>query len=1420
MNNLISTYRLQFHKDFTFRDFERIIPYLDKLGIKTVYASPIFEAVPGSQHGYDSVNPQRINPEIGTEEQLQSIHQQLAERGINWLQDIVPNHMAFDPANRWLMDVLEKGQLSLYGNFFDIDWANPVHDGKLMVPFLGVSLEDALQNNELTVDYQDNRLVLAYYDTAYPIHLRSYAAILRTAGNKSDQVPDELLTQLDELQKITDVKRYALRCTAFQIDLDKWQSDIKARNYLKACLKAVNTNPALLKQVVDEQVYQLCFYGETDYQINFRRFFTVNSLICLNIQDQTVFEHVHNHTKHLLERGVFQGLRIDHIDGLYDPTQYLERLRELAGDDAYIVVEKILETGEDLPANWPIQGATGYEFLSLVNNLFTKTGSQRKFTQFYTKLLGEKQVVHQELHDKKAYILNEHMQGERENLCRLFLDLKLIDEDRLANLPENRLKEAIGEFLIQCPVYRYYGNQLPLDETESAAIQGILDQVRKKATLSPAADLLEEALLIKPKEGDDEYNQRALRFYQRSMQFTGPLMAKGVEDTLMYTYNRFIGHDEVGDSPEFFGLKTDDFHQKMLDRQARWPLSLNATSTHDTKRGEDVRSRLNVLTDLADEWFDEVRAWQQLNNDLKQDDSPDVNDEYFIYQTLIGSYPMPSIDAPAKAGKSASAPSQDEESFPERLSEYLQKALREAKRRSTYTEPNEAYEEATKTFALNLLDKKKPFWKRFESFHRQIADLGIINSLAQLVLKCTCPGLPDVYQGCEGWDLSLVDPDNRRPVDFDQRQRWLDELTTSDSDNRWPELWESRYDARIKLLLVHLLLSERKKQADLFANGHYIPLQVEGRYKQHVLAFARRYGQSWCVVAVPLGLAQLCREQQTDAVSLDWANTRIVLPDEAPTEWQHQLVKRTGKIEKGIAVSNVFDFIPLAVIKLNQPSCTRSAGILLPITSLPSPYGVGDFGPEASSFADFLSRSRQRYWQVLPLNPIDPGQGFSPYSTNSSMAGNPLLISPDLLVKEGLLTQEDLKTAVLPSTSRADFADVQRVKEQLFDKAYQTFKHRQTSAQTKQFSQFCQNESAWLDDFALYFVLKQQHNNQPWYTWQEEYKLRRKKALDAFTKQNEDSLMKVKWLQFVFASQWNQLKSYCNSLGIELFGDLPFYVSYDSVDVWAHPDLFSIDGEGNMTRVAGVPPDYFNANGQLWGMPTFRWDVLKKQGYRWWIDRLCKNMERYDLLRLDHFRAFADYWEVPADEKTAINGTWQPGPGAELFTVLRDELGELPFVAEDLGKIDQAVYDLRDAFGLPGMAVLQFAYGEDMPKSVNNLHNHIPNVIAYTGTHDNNTSRGWFRQDNKKTQQKQLERYVGLSVTADNVHQILSRMAYASVAQTAILPIQDVLGLDESARINNPASADNNWTWRLVPGQITAQTEEQLREWTEIYNRF
>ncbi len=404
----------------------------------------------------------------------------------------------------------------------------------------------------------------------------------------------------------------------------------------------------------------------------------------------------------------------------------------------------------------------------------------------------------------------------------------------------------------------------------------------------------------------------------------------------------------------------------------------------------------------------------------------------------------------------------------------------------------------------------------------------------------------------------------------------------------------------------------------------------------------------------------------------------------------------------------------------------RSAGILLHITSLPSAYGIGDMGPQAKEFADFLQRSHQHFWQLLPLSPTTAGQGHSPYSSTSSMAGNPLLISPDVLVEDGLLSRKDLPAYELPESDHVDFDKASENKYRMLEKAFQNFSAN-PSALGKEFAAFCKKEAFWLDDFALYSVLKSHHENKQWSDWEKPFKMHNTKALKQFSGEHKEEIDKIKWQQWIFSRQWHSLKDYCNNLDIQLFGDMPFYVAYDSSDVWSHRDIFSLNKDGKPELIAGTPPDIFNDNGQLWGMPIFKWDVLKQHNYEWWIRRLKKNVELFNLTRLDHFRAFAGYWQVDASETTAINGKWVKGPGKPFFTALKKALGDMPFVAEDLGYIDEPVYKLRDDFNLPGMEVLQFAFGEEMPTNVHIPHQHKPMAAVYTGTHDNNTTIGWFK---------------------------------------------------------------------------------------------
>jgi 4-alpha-glucanotransferase len=880
-------------------------------------------------------------------------------------------------------------------------------------------------------------------------------------------------------------------------------------------------------------------------------------------------------------------------------------------------------------------------------------------------------------------------------------------------------------------------------------------------------------------------------------------MAKGVEDTFMYTYNRFVAHNEVGDSPENFGLSVAAFHNAMLERQKHWPLALNATATHDTKRGEDVRARLNVLSDIADQWIGKVREWMQMNAALKQNGIPSANDEYFIYQTLAGSYPIPY---------------ENTEDYSKRLAAYLEKALREGKERSDWATPDSAYESATKEFAEALLSQNNSFYKSFQQFQTTIVDFGIVNALVQTILKFTCPGVPDVYQGCELWDLSLVDPDNRRAVDYVRRQQLLQEIEDKKDEERYQaDLWERRNSGQIKLWVTQKLMQLRSSRSQLFTNGDYVPLKTMGTYSDNLIAYARRFKDDWLLVVLPLHLASI--NGGNNFQTIDWLDTAIILPESSAGKWKSVFDNRTIIQQNKVEPALLFQKIPFAVLHGKAAEKERGAGILLHISSLPAAFGIGDLGPAAYEFADFLKRSGQKYWQMLPLNPTEAGQGHSPYSAVSSMAGNPVFISPELLVKDGFLSEKDVEDLKVPATSVVDFEQASAVKSSLIEKAYQCFLSGNNEVLRQHFDQFCVRENDWLRDYTLYTLIKQKQNAKPWYEWPQSFNDRDASALAELEKQHASAIELIKWTQFIFYRQWRSLKQYCNNGNIQLVGDLPFYVSYDSADVWAHREIFLLDTDGKPLGMAGVPPDAFSDDGQLWGMPVYNWDVLKQNEYKWWIERLQKNVELFDIIRLDHFRAFEAYWQVPAGAETARQGSWKEGPGADFFQHLKTAIQDLPFVAEDLGDVDEKVFALRDEFRLPGMKVLQFAFGKNMPTSDYIPHNYEKNFFVYTGTHDNNTALGWYQTEIDDATKDRLHQYAGKTIEVEELTSFLCQLALSSVAKVAILPIQDVLNLGADARMNTPASTTTNWSWRLLPEQISTAAEGRLLSWTTMYNR-
>jgi len=498
---------------------------------------------------------------------------------------------------------------------------------------------------------------------------------------------------------------------------------------------------------------------------------------------------------------------------------------------------------------------------------------------------------------------------------------------------------------------------------------------------------------------------------------------------------------------------------------------------------------------------------------------------------------------------------------------------------------------------------------------------------------------------------------------------------------------------------------------------------------------------------------------------------------------------------------------------------TRRAGVLMHITSLPGDYYSGDFGNQAFRFIRFLRDSGHSVWQVLPFTPTSPQTGWSPYSSTSAFAGNILFISPEQLAEINLFATKNLKTIKSRASIKSDFSQALMLRLKLTNRAFKHFSKDQQSEEYLKFKHFCEQEQYWLHDYALFVRLKQHFDNRPWHQWPPKYRDRQPTALKSFSDDHQEDILLEKFRQYLFSDQWAALKNYANQLGIYVIGDIPIYCSYDSADVWAHPQLFKLNKDKTMSVSAGVPPDYFSKTGQLWNMPVYLWENHKKEDFEWWLHRIRKNLQWFDHLRLDHFRGFVSGWEVPAMETNAINGQWVDGPGEDFFNRLIALFPHMPFIVEDLGDVDDKVYKLRDQFNLPGMEVLQFAFGEDMPGSVHIPHNHKSINIVYTGTHDNNTLRGWYNKDIDKPTKKRIRRYVGRKIKNKKCHQLFTRMAWASPSRLAIIPVQDILGEGSRSRINHPSTKQNNWLWRLQSMKKLNSIKNELKKNLETYGR-
>lgn len=923
----IATYRIQFNPSFTFGDAMEIVPYLADLGLSDIYASPIFKARKGSAHGYDVVDPNQLNPDLGGEEGFEALVKMAQKHGIGWLQDIIPNHMAFDYENGMLMDVLENGPDSKYFRFFDMEWDHPYETirGRLLAPFLGRFGGECLEDEEIQTTYGEAGLTLVYYDLRFPLKIESYLTVfthrLETLRRQLGSDHPDFVKLLGVLYGLKTLptgeqpdERYDQIRFIKRVLWELYAKNHEIRGFIDENISIFNGekgNPDsfnLLDALLAEQFFRLSFWKVATEEINYRRFFNINELICLRVEDEDVFNQTHSLIFKLVGEQKITGLRIDHIDGLYDPAHYLKKVWEKAGD-LYVVVEKILDPGEELPSLWPVQGTTGYEFLNYVTGIFCKTSSKKALDRIYTRFTGLQFSYEDLVAEKKRLIMGRHMAGDVDNLALL---LKRISGRYRhgADITLYGLKRALVEIMALFPVYRtYISNEVFSDADREYMKDAIGKALESNPALANELGFLQGFLLLKFEDYlTEEERAQWTHFVMRFQQFTGPLMAKGFEDTALYAYNRLLSLNEVGGDPQRFGFSLKEFHA-FNERRARLrPHTLNATSTHDTKRGEDVRARINVLSEIPQEWARTVNAWHKLNRSKKKKvrgfTVPDKNDEYFLYQTLIGALPLHEKEYPA---------------FTERLNQYAVKAVREAKAHTAWLKPDNDYEEAFLSFIEHILgpSEENQFLASFLPFQRKVAFYGMLNSLSQTIIKLTAPGVPDFYRGTELWDLNLVDPDNRRPVDFGMRISFLREIQAEACTRALElitELRATEHDGRIKLFLIYMALKARKEHAELFEKGAYAPLKVSGELRDHLIAFSRNHGTLWALTIAPRFLTGLVKEGEYPLGHQVWADTSIHLPEGAPSLWEDAITQQGVKGQGALLAGQVMRHFPVAML--------------------------------------------------------------------------------------------------------------------------------------------------------------------------------------------------------------------------------------------------------------------------------------------------------------------------------------------------------------------------------------------------------------------------------------------------------------------------------------------------------------------------
>ncbi|MFQ5846250.1 MAG: malto-oligosyltrehalose synthase [Candidatus Methylomirabilales bacterium] len=942
-----ATYRLQFNQDFGFADARRLVPYLLMLGITDLYASPIFQVRRGSTHGYDVTDPTRLNPELGTREEFDLLSEELRRHGMGLLLDIEPNHMAASPENPWWTDVLENGPSSRYASYFDIDWhpdSGPLAD-KVLLPLLGGPYGQVLEKQELVLGLDEGGFHVRYYNVKLPIQLKSYRSILAHRMHTMEETLGmahlafrALVDLLDAIQRLpvgtvgdrvtgeTERERERIKHRLWHLYLT--YPEIKT--FLDENVRIFNGERGsphsfdLLDQLLAQQAYRLGFWRTARECMNYRRFFDISDLVSVRVEDMQVFKATHRLIFELVKDRKVTGLRTDHIDGLYDPPGYLHRLQGRLAPEAseqgaspsfYVLVEKILIGDETLPKDWPVCGTTGYEFAIRVNGVSVDPVGIKPLDAYYTRFTGSRMGFPDIVYRQKKWIMEALFPGEMRTLGHSLS--RLAGQDRHArDLPRQTLLQGLVEVTACLPVYRTYirGHEVP-PQDRTVITRAAEEAMRRNAALgTPVFDFLRRVFLLDfPPSLAAEQREAWLCFVRRWQQFTGPIMAKGLEDTSLYTYNRLISLNEVGGDPGAQHVSVKDFHRHNRATRADWPYTLNATSTHDTKRSEDVRARINVLSELPQVWAQCVTRWNRWNRANKRKVNgrsvPDLNEEMLLYQTLVGAWPFRADEVPA---------------FKKRLEAFMIKAAREAKVYTSWIDSDPAHERALVAFVQSILrtSRQNRFLLDFVQFQKRIAFHGALNAVAQVLLKITSPGVPDFYQGTGLWDFSLVDPDNRRPVDFTKRIRLLEDLKRREAEGLVPlvsELLLRWDDGRIKLFVTARALDFRREHRALFLEGDYLPLYALGNKKEHVCSFARRNAGAWALVVVPRLIARLVGNGKPPLGRRVWGNGCLVVPREAPARWQNILTGETLHVSsssgrKALPLHRLFQHFPLALI--------------------------------------------------------------------------------------------------------------------------------------------------------------------------------------------------------------------------------------------------------------------------------------------------------------------------------------------------------------------------------------------------------------------------------------------------------------------------------------------------------------------------